>query len=48
MGNHKLEHCRIKVNATSPKVLKTTIVETRRQPTGIEVTQSLNVVITTT
>jgi len=37
MGNHKMEHCRTRVNTTSPRVLKATVVETQRQPVGIEV-----------
>jgi hypothetical protein len=45
MGNHKMGHHQIQVNSTSPRMLKTSIVEIRKQPTGIEVTQSPNVVI---
>jgi hypothetical protein len=42
-----MEHCQIKINTISPRVSKSTVVETYKQPAGIEVTQSLNVVITT-
>jgi len=50
LGNHRLEHCQTKINttSTSPIVLDATIVETQKQPPGIEITQSLDVGITTT
>jgi hypothetical protein len=48
MGSHKLEHRWTKVSITSPKVLETIIAKTWRQLIGIEVTQSFNVIITTT
>jgi hypothetical protein len=47
MGNHKLEHRRIKVSTTSPKVLEAIVAETRKQPIGTEVIQSFNAIITT-
>jgi hypothetical protein len=47
MGNHIMEHCP-QVNTTSPIVLEVTIIETQKQPTGVVVTQSLDVGITTT
>jgi hypothetical protein len=37
MGNHKMEHCRTQVNTTSLRVLEAAVVETQRQPIGIEV-----------
>ncbi len=48
MGDHRMEHRRPRINTTSPIVSKFVIVETQRQPTGIGVTQSLDVSITTT
>jgi hypothetical protein len=48
MGSHKLEHRWIKISTTSPKVLEMIVIETWRQPIGIEITQSFNVIITTT
>jgi hypothetical protein len=47
MGNHRMGHHPTQVNITSPRMSKTTIIETRKQPTRIKVTQSFNVVITT-
>jgi hypothetical protein len=48
MGNHRLEHHWTKVNKISTKVLETIVAETWRQLIGIEITQSLNAIITTT
>jgi hypothetical protein len=48
MGNHKLEHRQTRVNITSSIVSEVIVVETRRQPTRVDITQSLNVGITTT
>jgi hypothetical protein len=47
MGNHMMEHRRPQVNIASPRVLKTTIIETQTQPTRITIIQSLNTIITT-
>ncbi len=47
MGNHKMGHCQTRVNSTSLRMSKVVIVEIRKQPIGIEVTQPLNVVIPT-
>jgi hypothetical protein len=47
MGDHIMGHCQTQINLISPKVSKTTVVEIRRQPIGIEGTQSPNVFITT-
>jgi hypothetical protein len=47
MGDHIMGHCQTRINLISPKVSKTTFVEIRRQPVGIEGTQSPNVLITT-
>ncbi len=44
-----MEHgCHLQVNIDSPIMSKAVVVETRRQPIGIIVTQSLDVGITTT
>ncbi len=48
MGNHRLEQRWFWVNTTSPIMLETVVIETRRQHAGIGVTQSLNASITTT
>jgi len=48
MGNHKMEHCKTQINLISPRMSKVVIIEIRRQPIGIEVTQLLNDVIPTT
>jgi len=42
MGNHRMEHHRPQVNTTSPIMSKAIAVETRRQPAGVVVTQSLD------
>jgi hypothetical protein len=47
MDNHKMGHRQTRVNSTSPRTSKAIIVEIRRQPIGIEVTQPLTVVIPT-
>ncbi len=38
MGNHKMEHCHIRINTISPKVLEVAAAEIMRQLTRIEVT----------
>ncbi len=49
MGNHKIKHRRhLQVNITSPIMLEMPVVETRRQPIGVTITQSLDASITTT
>ncbi len=48
MGNHRMEHRRTQINTASPIVSEAVVVEIRRQPAGIVVTQSLDVGITTT
>ena len=48
MGDRKLEHRQSRVNIAPLIVLEATIFETRKQPNGIGVTQSLDVGITTT
>jgi len=35
MGNHRMEHCRLQVNTTSPIMLEVVVVETQKQPIGI-------------
>jgi len=47
MGNHIMGHHQIQIDSISPRVLEMVIVEIWKQPVGIEVTQSPNVVITT-
>ncbi len=46
MGNHKLEHRRIRVNTTSPIVSEMVVVETRKQ-LRVDIIQSLDASITT-
>jgi hypothetical protein len=41
-------HCQTRINTTSPKMSEATIVEIRKQPAGIKVIQSFNVIIITT
>ncbi len=48
MGNRRLEHHRSRINTASPIVSKVVVVETWKQHIGVEVTQSLDVGITTT
>jgi hypothetical protein len=43
-----MEHCKTQINLISPRMSKVVIIEIRRQPIGIEVTQLLNDVIPTT
>ncbi len=47
MGNHRMEHCCIRINTTSPIMSKVVVVETQRQPTRIVVTQSFYANVTT-
>jgi hypothetical protein len=48
MGNHIMGHCHIQVNSASPRMSKATIAEIWKQSARIKVTQSPNVVVTTT
>jgi hypothetical protein len=47
MGNHKMGHRQTRINLTSLKTSKTIVAEIWRQPIGINVIKSLNVVIIT-
>jgi hypothetical protein len=47
MGNHIMGHCQTRVNSTSPRMSKVTVVKIWKQPARIKVTQSHNVMITT-
>jgi len=40
MGNHKMGHYHIQVNLASLRMLKATIVEIRKQPSGTTTIQS--------
>ncbi len=48
MGNHKMGHRQSRINSASPRMSEAIVVEIWRQPIGIEVIQSPNVIITTT
>jgi hypothetical protein len=48
MGNHIMGHHQTQVNSTSQRVSKVVVVEIRRQPIGMEVTKSHNLIIITT
>jgi len=48
MGNHRMKHCRPRINTTSPIMSEAIVVKTQKQPIRIIITQSFDVGITTT
>jgi hypothetical protein len=47
MGNHRMEPRKLQVNTSSLIMSKAIVVETRRQPTRVIITKSLEVGVTT-
>ncbi len=47
MGHHRIEHHSPRINTSSPIMSKVAIVENRKQPTRVVITQSFDASITT-